>query len=213
MTPTPRRQRALRPPAERPSYRKILEHAISVLNDDGFDRFNVQRVLDEANVSRATLYRHFPDVDGLIEAALIEIFRKEIFINLRLVSELVASSTDFEAFRDGLRRVVSSVSELPPAVRLRRAHIVTLAHTRPAFGSAVASVQQDLTDGWGLALQEIVRRGFARQDLDIPAVAVIVQSIGIGRIIDDAAVTHLSDEQWANAYFEYLDRVVLAHPN
>jgi AcrR family transcriptional regulator len=59
-----RRQRSSRAPAVRPTYSKILEQAVVVLNEDGFDRFNVQRVLESAEVSRATLYRHFPDVDS-----------------------------------------------------------------------------------------------------------------------------------------------------
>ncbi len=66
-----RRQRTRRHEGAHPTYDKILEQATTVLSDDGFDQFNVQRVLDGAEVSRATLYNHFADVDTLIEAALV----------------------------------------------------------------------------------------------------------------------------------------------
>ena len=69
-----RRQRSRRHEGEHPTYTAILEQAMVVLTEEGFDRFNVQQVLDGAQVSRATLYNHFADVDTLIEAALIATF-------------------------------------------------------------------------------------------------------------------------------------------
>lgn len=50
-----RRQRTRRHEGAHPTYDKILEQATTVLSEDGFDQFNVQRVLDGAEVSRATL--------------------------------------------------------------------------------------------------------------------------------------------------------------
>ena len=82
-----RRKRLERTPNGAPIREKLLVQAMELLANDGFDRFNVQRVLDGAGVSRPTLYRHFPDVDGLIEAAMVEIFRQQIDLNLRAARE------------------------------------------------------------------------------------------------------------------------------
>jgi hypothetical protein len=48
-----------------------------------------------------------------------------------------------------------------------------------------------------------------RPDLDTRAAAVIIQSMGLGRIVNDAAVTHLGNQRWAQAMFEFVDRALL----
>jgi AcrR family transcriptional regulator len=205
-----RRQRNSKAPPERPTYRNILDQAVVVLNEDGFDRFSVQRVLDEADVSRATLYRYFPDVDSLLEAAMVETFRFAVDQYLNIVTDLVNSASDANSFRDEIRTVLHNFSLIPPEVRIRRAHIIALTTTRPELATAIAEVQDTINAGWDSTLQEAKRRGFIRNDVDTRAIGVIIQSITIGRIIDDAATDHLANDQWANAVFNLVDRAVLA---
>lgn len=194
----------------RPTYRKILDEAMAVLTEDGFDQFNVQRVLDRAEVSRATLYRHFPDVDGLIEAALIETFRQEVDLYLNRSAELIERSPDRTAFRDGVRTLLQDFSTVPAIVRLRRTHTIALAATRPELAAAIAPIQQSLIDGWESTLAEATKRGFMRTDLDIRATGVMIQAIALGRIVDDAATSHLDNDRWAQVFFDVVDRAFLA---
>lgn len=62
-----RRQRATSAEARQPTQTRIVNAAVTVMREDGFDRLNIQRVLELAAVSRATLYNRFGDVDSLIE--------------------------------------------------------------------------------------------------------------------------------------------------
>jgi len=179
---------------------------MELLANDGFDRFNVKRVLDGAGVSRATLYRHFPDVDGLIEAAMVEIFRQQVDLNLRAARELVELSTDKEMFRDGIGRLLEALSKTPAQVRILRAHTVVLGTSRPELGIAVATVQESLNDGWEEVVRSAQMRGLVRKDVDPRTVGVLVQSLTIGRIIDEVAVKHMGDTNWAKALFDVLDR-------
>jgi AcrR family transcriptional regulator len=204
-----RRQRISTAPPERPTYRKVLDQAVIVLNEDGFDRFSVQRVLDNAEISRATLYRYFPDVDSLLEAALVESFRFAVDRYLNIVSALVEKAIDASSFREGIHTVLKTFSNVPADVRIRRAHIIALASTRPELATAIAEVQESLTHRWDTTLQEAARRGLIRDDIDTRAFGVIVQSITIGRIVDDAAINHLTNDQWAEAVFALVDRAIL----
>jgi len=201
-----RRKRLERTPNGAPIREKLLVQAMELLANDGFDRFNVQRVLDGAGVSRATLYRHFPDVDGLIEAAMVEIFRQQVDLNLRAARELVELSTDKEMFRDGIGRLLEALSKTPAQVRILRAHTVVLGTSRPELGIAVATVQESLNDGWEEVVRSAQMRGLVRKDLDPRTVGVLVQSLTIGRIIDEVAVKHMGDTNWAKALFDVLDR-------
>ena len=198
-------------PQERPAHRKILEQAVADLTEHGFDRFSVQRVLDGAGVSRATLYRHFPDVDGLIEIALVEMFRQQVDVYLGMVAELLSNATDRASFRTALRSLLEAFGSIPSVVRLRRAHTIVLASTRPELGAAVSSVQEALTDGWERAVRESQERGFLRAELHPRATAVMLQAIGIGRLVDDVAITQVSDEQWATSVYDFIDRSMAVH--
>lgn len=201
-----RRKRLERTPNGAPIREKLLVQAMELLANDGFDRFNVQRVLDGAGVSRATLYRHFPDVDGLIEAAMVEIFRQQIDLNLRAARELVELSTDKEMFRDGIGRLLEALSKTPAQVRILRAHTVVLGTSRPELGKAVATVQESLNDDWEEVVRSAQMRGLVRKDVDPRTVGVLVQSLTLGRIIDEVAVKHMGDTNWAKALFDVLDR-------
>jgi AcrR family transcriptional regulator len=204
-----RRQRSPHGPAERPTRRKILDQAVFVLLEDGFDRFSVQRVLDGAEVSRATLYRYFPDVDGLIEEALVETFRREVDRFLNVAGDLVERSSDLASFRVEVRKFFETFSTIPAVIRLRRTHTFALASTRPKLASSIAVVQESLTDGWAATIREAQRKGFIRDDIDSRAIAVMIQSMGLGRIVDDAAVSHIGDELWASTFFEFVNRSVI----
>lgn len=201
-----RRQRLPKAHEGVPTREKILAQAIAVLVEDGFDRFSVQRVLDGADVSRATLYRHFPDVDGLIEAAMVEVFRQQIDLYLGVARRLVEQSTDRHMFRDGLKRLLEALSELPAPVRVQRAHTLVLGASRPELGQAVAEVQETLNDGWEELIRSAQERGLVRNDLNPRTVGVLVQSLSLGRIIDDVAVKQMSNSNWAEALFDVFDR-------
>lgn len=206
-----RRQRSTSAPPVRPTYTKILDHAVAVLNEDGFDRFSVQRVLDAAEISRATLYRHFPDVDSLIEAALVEQFRHEVDRTLMLTTELIERSHDRAAFRDGVRTLLHTFGNIPGAVRLQRAHIIALAATRPRLAAAIAEVQDALTSGWASTFEAAQARGLLRADIDTEATAVMIQSMALGRIIDDAGSRPLDSGRWSETFFDFVDRALLRH--
>lgn len=38
----------------------------------------------------------------------------------------------------------------------------------------------------------------------------MIQAIALGRIVDDAASTHLGNERWAQSFFEFIDRTMLS---
>jgi len=206
-----RRQRSSKAPTERPTYRKILNQAVVVLVEDGFDRFNVQRVLDEADFSRATLYRYFPDVDALIEGALVEAFRQEVDRFLGVATIVVEGSSDLATFRKEVRNFFDVFAAIPAVIRLRRTHTFALASTRPGLAQEIAVVQEKLTDGWESIIRQAQSKGFIRNELDSRPVAVMIQAIALGRIVDDAAATHVGDEQWAQMFFDFVDHTLLVH--
>ena len=204
-----RRQRSSRPKSVHPTYEKILGQAVEALVEDGFDRFSVQRVLDGAGVSRATLYNHYGDVDSLIEAALVAVYATEGSVHRENFEALLAQSTDRASFRAALHKFLRNFGRIPADVRMRRAHTIALAATRPSLAEAITNVQDQITAKWLETLEEAQRRGFLRADLDMETVAVMAQAIPLGRIVDDAASSQVGDDRWTNMFIQIADRSFL----
>lgn len=205
-----RRQRSRRHEGEHPTYTAILEQAMVVLTEEGFDRFNVQQVLDGAQVSRATLYNHFADVDTLIEAALIATFTRETDLYRARLANIVDDASDRAAFREALRTLMNDFSHLPDTVRLRRAHTMVLSAARPQLATAIAELQDQINETWSDTIRNGQARGFIRDDLDPHETAVMVLSITLGRIVDDVAGDRIGDERWAAAAFDLFDRAMVS---
>jgi AcrR family transcriptional regulator len=147
-----RRQRSRRHEGEHPTYTAILEQAMAVLTEDGFDRFDAQRVLDGAGVSRATLYNHFADT--LIEAVLIATFTRETDLYRARLATIVDDASDRAAFREVLRTLMNHFSHLPDTVRLRRAHTMVLSAARPQLATAIAELQDQISETWSQTIRD-----------------------------------------------------------
>lgn len=193
-----------------PTYEKILNTAIDVLVEQGFDRFNVQDVLDRAAVSRGTLYHHYGDVDALIEAALAASYSRELKINRQTILDLIERCKTATEFRREVKRVLDAIAQTPPSVRLRRVHTIALCQTRPDLDDAIRAEQDENNRGFEEMIRLAQAKGFARKDLDPRIGAAMLQGIGISRITDEASSEPLSDDQWAELTFEIYNAFILA---
>jgi AcrR family transcriptional regulator len=193
-----------------PTYEKILNTAVEVLIEQGFDKFNVQTLLDRAEISRGTLYHHYGEVDSVIEAALAASFSRELSGNRAALEDLVDRCKTTTEFRRELRRLIDRYSDLPASVRVRRAHTISLCQTRPELADAIRAEQDNNNRAWQELIELAQAKGFARKDLDSREGAAIVQGIGISRIVDEVSSEPLSNERWADLTFKIYDALILA---
>lgn len=195
-----------------PTYEKILNTAIAVLLEQGFDLFNVQEVLDRAEVSRGTLYHHFRDVDALIEEALAGSFSREVSANRTAARELIERCKTATEYRREIKRLLVNVAETPASVRLRRVHTIALCQTRPSLEEAIRSEQDSSNREWEELVELAQSKGFVRKDVDPRVAATLLQAVGISRVVDEVSTDPLSDQQWAELTFEIYDRMLFSPP-
>jgi AcrR family transcriptional regulator len=79
---------------------QLVEVAIRLFAERGFDGTSIEAVLDAAGVSRGSLYHHFPSKEALFEAAFIEM---EARIGTELANAGAGMTDPIAALRAGSR--------------------------------------------------------------------------------------------------------------
>ena len=176
---------------------RILDAAEACLRRDGIRRTSVAAVAEEAGLSRAYLYRFYPDKATLLSAALIR-RDEEFWSDAR---ERVSAVIDGGAARMVAEAVLlSRRAPLGPlALELAEAEPEAFAEV---VGTYVHEIVPGLSDFWVEMLGAAQHRGRVRADLDVEAAAewvirVIVSLVGVpGRAVDaddaDALRAHLT---------------------
>ena len=184
--------------SDQPSAReRILDAAEACLRRDGIRRTSVAAVAEEAGLSRAYLYRFYPDKATLLSAALIrrdEAFWSEARERVSAVIDEGAAWMVAEAVLLSRRAPLG-----PLALELAEAEPEAFAEV---VGTYVHEIVPGLSDFWVDMLGDARDRGVVRADLDIDAAAewvirVIVSLVGVpGRAVDpddrDALRAHLT---------------------
>ena len=163
---TPTEAHALRPRIEGEREREILEAALDVLGDVGYDRLTMDAVATRARASKATLYRRWNSKVGLVIDAL-------------LVEKPAPPAPDTGSFRDDLVEAFCGVGGLVEAKSVGTFSSVLTALTRDEefaaeFRSRVIGPKIELSR---LVYERAKARGEVRADLDVelfgPALAGI----------------------------------------
>lgn len=187
----------------RPSVRdKLLDAAVQMLHEHGFNGCGVQDITDAAGVPKGSFYNHFDSKEALGAAALDRYWQDRACAALRGLSD----------------------QETPPLQRLRRYFDVMaagLAGRDYASGCLVGNLSAELSDhsrlvcdrlssvfaGWTRALETCIRdgqrAGAIRADLDSAALAAFLVNAWQGSVLrarvdkDGAAFRHFDQVVFA----------------
>jgi AcrR family transcriptional regulator len=98
--------------------RAILDAAEAILAEDGYERFSMRRLAERCGYTAPTLYHHFGDKLGLVEAVLEARFRDL----LRLIRRVPLASDPLETIRARARAFVRFGLRNPTHYRVLTAH-------------------------------------------------------------------------------------------
>lgn len=174
---------------------RLLDAAERCIRRTGIRRTTVGQIAEEAGVSRAWLYRLFPDKFALIGAALIR---------------------GDEEFWAAARAHVEAASDLPgqvaAAVRFSRskqpgALMLHLQQTEPeataaVVGSGIRQVLPGMAGFWRPYLEHARARGEVRADLDIPRAAEWVLRMVLSLVTVPGDVVDIEDDADVRAFLQ-----------
>ena len=143
----------------------LLAAALTVLEQDGAEKFSMRTVCALANVTAPTLYHHFGSADGLLNAAIAEAF--EQFLARKKMAAAVPWPDAETALREGWNDYVRFAAERPrlyaamtarmlqgadiPAARQAYTLLVERIEALAAEGRLAMAVQDAAQSAWSSA--------------------------------------------------------------
>ena len=162
----------------------ILRIAIEAIEHEGESALRVSNVAAAAGTSVGTLYHHFGDREGLVEAARAMQFRRHVDGDILAIQDAIEHATSLDDFNHALERL-AGMTEGPERREASWAKIDVLgcARRRPRLAAALAQEQQRLSSALAEVCVVAQRKGFIDPAIEPRAMAVFVQAYAMGRVV------------------------------
>ena len=192
-----------------PTVTALLTAALTALESGDESTLRIDEILDTTGVSRGSLYHHFGDRDGLVDAARVVQYRRFVDADLRVLEEKLSANGTAKAWAKALRSFVNDTQDPGRAEqRLRRMEIIGAARTRPRLAEALASEQRRLSGRLEAVITAARDRGWIRPDIDPAATAAFLQAFTLGRSVADVDADGVAPDAWLALVNQVLDDVL-----
>lgn len=193
---------------------KLLEVTIRLLGEHGESGLRVEEVLSEADASPSSLYHHYGNRDGLIEAARIVMFTRSVASDIEVLRTILDESETGAELLSRILQVNRSVQDPKRAPRRReRLAILGSAADRPALWAALSEQQDNLTAVTAELIGDAQQRGLMRSDLDARAVAYFIQAYTFGRVLSDVSSEPVDPDEWMRVVDLVVSQWILTEPD
>lgn len=176
------------------------------MKDTPYNNIKSDAVLLRSGISRGPLYHHFTNFDELIQIAQTQIYQDYVGL---LFGALMNASTSLEdpmATREEFAKIIRK-SQVGNSISLQRqrAGIVHNAASTKSFSAKLGVTQESLTQQWIKIYQICIDKGWADPSLDPRTVAILMQSIFFGQVLDDISPVHMDLDAWIVTLIRLLD--------
>jgi AcrR family transcriptional regulator len=180
--------------------KKILKVAIKELEDSGPSRFNLDRVIENAEVSRSSLYHHYGSRDGLIIAVELHRLETTLIAGDHEIRQMLTSlSSPQEAWQIIELGIHSSATQQQRIVRAQRFASFAASEHAPALKESLQNLQVRAAEEFSETLRLARDRGFIDPVEPIEGTAHFIQSFLLGRMLVDIINEETTDQQWHEA--------------
>ncbi len=177
----------------------LIEAAIEELEARGESGLRLDTVLSQSGASLGSLYHHFTNRDGLIDAARLTQFARITEADLDIVCSTLSEARSLD---DLINRfcfaTLCSVSEDRAQIRFERIAMLASAGTRPRLRSALAIEQGQATVRLTDCLLGLQQRGIISDNLDLHTIAVFMQSFILGQVVADLDTVATPANNWVH---------------
>jgi AcrR family transcriptional regulator len=165
--------------------RRILDATIAIIDAEGERAVRVADVARAAGIVTSAIYHHFRDRNALVNAARADQYRGRLLSDALALDD-VLTLDDEEHQAAALAALVVRPHD-PDRQKHRWDRIAALAAAQhhPDLRAELAELQRAVTDRFTTVIDQAKERGWVDPDVDSRAVAVLVQAVSLGLVVDD----------------------------
>jgi len=188
---------------------RILELAVSAIDEGGEAAVRVNDLAAEAGVTVPTLYRHFGSRDGLVEAAQTYRFRKTQFVDSSVFAASLAKCKNQDELRKALRKELLTHFDTDRwELRQVRLNALGAGYARPELAASLALAQKQGAMGIAEMLLPFQKKGWIRKDIDLPATVYWFMGQILGRVLIEMGDNPVSQKKWNDVSLEGIMAVI-----
>jgi AcrR family transcriptional regulator len=188
---------------------RILELAISAIDEGGEAAVRVNDLATEAGVTVPPLYRHFGSRDGLVEAAQTYRFRKTQFVDGSVLAASLAKCKNQDELRKALRKELLTHFDTDRwELRQVRLNALGAGYARPELAASLALAQKQGAMGITEMLLPFQKKGWIRKDIDLPATVYWFMGQILGRVLIEMGDNPVSQKKWNDVSLEGIMAVI-----
>ena len=176
----------------------VLDEVCAQLMSTDESLIRIPEVCKATGVNYGSVYHHFGSREGVIDAAYNMLFSKLAEEDIQLLREANDTATTLDEYISALAPLVERFSSGPDFIKRRaiRVRIVAASITRPDLQVLIGLTQSRLTDELVRLVEYGQARGWLRRDVSARSMAVAVQVLIFGRILDDISLNPIDTTEW-----------------
>ena len=176
----------------------VIDEVVSRLWNGDESLIRIPEICDATGVNYGSVYHHFGSREGVIDAAYNQLFSDLVQRDIDELSNVSRQSEDIDEFLIRVEPLIGllSAGEDRRRSRAMRARIVAAALTRPELAALIGATESRLTVELADVMSMGQDRGFVRKDVSAWSLAVLIQAIVFGRVLDDVTTTPIEQEDW-----------------
>ena len=176
---------------------RILEAAMSVIEDTGEGALRVQKIAESVGVREPSVYHFFKNREELVEAAHVERYRRS---HLEMVQPFQAGAALSDSAED-FRRIVKKILSLVYAVerehiRSTRMSVMGAAQSSPTIAEAIRQINFDIHSRIADVLATAQEKNWIRKEVDPLAAAYWINGQILGRVMAEMDKERVDLDKW-----------------
>lgn len=176
---------------------RILEAAMTVIEDTGEGALRVQKIAESVGVREPSVYHFFKNREELVEAAHVERYRRSHLEMVRPFEAGAALADNAEDFRRIVKKILSLVYAAEREhIRSTRMSVLGAAQTSPMIADAIRQINFEICSKIAEVLTTAQEKNWIRKEVDPLAAAYWINGQILGRVMAEMDKERVDLDRW-----------------
>jgi hypothetical protein len=176
---------------------RILEAAMSVIEDTGEGALRVQKIAESVGVREPSVYHFFKNREELVEAAHVERYRRSHLEMVKPFQAGAALADNAEDFRRIVKKILSLVYTAEREhIRSTRMSVLGAAQTSPTIAEAIRQINFEISSRLAEVFLTAQEKNWIRKEVDPLAAAYWINGQILGRVMAEMDKERVDLDKW-----------------